>query len=115
MAFEEFIWQHRIKLSFEENQKLSIDWILYKGSYAMVACGNKTTAMWVKNLINSFTFEEKITSAYFAWERSEAKVFSVFLQGSLWRKKSFKANWVLGNILTQNGLRGEFRNVTYLI
>ena len=113
VGFENFIFQAKTKLSFEENKDLLIDWCLYKGSYAMVACANKKSALWVKSQVAVFTYEQKITRSYFQWERSEAILYSVFLQGSFWKQKHMKPNWVLGQIFRANNLKGSFRNVTY--
>ena len=113
VAFQEFIWQARIKLTFEENQKVKIEWMQYHGSYGMVACDDKVTATWVRSKAQVFKFEEKSTRSYFQWERQESVVYGVFLKGPMFRQKQMKPNWALGQIFKANNLVGEFRNVSW--
>jgi hypothetical protein len=113
VAFQEFIWQARIKLTFEENEKVKIEWMQFHGTYGMVACDDKDTARWVRSKAQVFKFEEKSTRSYFQWERQESVVYGVFLKGPMFRQKQMKPNWALGQIFKANNLVGEFRNVSW--
>ena len=113
VAFEEFIWQKRIKLSMEENEKLTIEWMSFHNSYAIAACESKETGLWVKASAHVFKWEDKTTRAFFAWERRQSVVFGVFLKGPMWKQRHMKPNWVLGKIFQANGLIGDFKNVSY--
>ena len=113
VAFQEFIWQARIKLTFEENEKVKIEWMSFHGTYGMVACDDKATASWVRSKAQVFKFEEKSTRSYYQWERQESVVFGVFLKGPMFRQKQMKPNWALGQIFKANNLVGDFRNVSW--
>ena len=71
-AFEEFIFQKGIKLTFEENENLKIEWMSFHGSYGVAVCGDKPTGNWVKNCAQIFKFKERSTRAYFPWQRAES-------------------------------------------
>ena len=79
-AFEEFIFQERTKLTFEENQKIYLEWMSYHGSYRVAACLDKQSGLWVKNCAQTFIFEERHTRAYFSWQREESVVYVFFLK-----------------------------------
>ena len=113
VAFQEFIWQARIKLTFEENEKVKIEWMQFHGTYGMVACDDKATANWVRCKAQVFKFEEKSTRSYYQWERQESVVYGVFLKGPMFRQKQMKPNWALGQIFKANNLVGDFRNVSW--
>ena len=113
VAFQEFIWQARIKLSFEENEKVKIEWMQFHGTYGIVACDDKVSATWVRSKAQVFKFEEKSTRSYYQWERQESVVYGVFLKGPMFRQKQMKPNWALGQIFKANNLVGDFRNVSW--
>ena len=113
VAFQEFIWQARIKLTFLENEKVKIEWMSFHGTYGMVACDDKATASWVRSKAQVFKFEEKSTRSYYQWERQESVVYGVFLKGPMFRQKQMKPNWALGQIFKANNLVGDFRNVSW--
>lgn len=112
-GFQDFIFHQRIKLAFEDNQRLIIDWMIHKSSYGVAACGSKDTALWMKAQAAAFKHQEKGTKCIFQWERQAAILYSFFLQGQMWKNKAMKPNFVLSKILAANGLRGEFRSVSY--
>ena len=112
-AFEEFIWQKRIKMTYEENNDLKIEWMSYHDSYGVVCCEDKPTGVWVKNAALTFKFEEKATKAYFPWEREESVVFGVFLKGPMFRQKHIKPNWALGQIFKANNLVGDWKSISW--
>ena len=118
-AFCKAVYKARLKLSFEENSKLIIDWVLYKDGYGIFACADKVTAEWVKALAADFLFpsgkegEKFQTRGWNRWERGEALVFHGFLHGPVWKDKSFKPNYQLNTILKLNGLKGEFESLSW--
>ena len=112
-GFQDYVFQARVKLAHEENQKLVIDWMNHYNSYGVAACATKDTALWLKAQAAVFKYKEKSTRCVFHWERQSATLYSVFLQGAMWKQKNMKPNWVLAKILEANNLRGEFRGVSY--
>lgn len=64
LAWEEFIFSTRIKLSVQENSMLKIDFTLFRGNYGLVACSDKNTAEWMQNQTKAFKFEDKNTRAW---------------------------------------------------
>ena len=68
------------------------------------------SAEWVKALASKFDFEGTKTRAWARWEQEEAWIYSLFLTGEFWKNK--KPNYFLGLILENNGITGEFRNVS---
>ena len=88
-----------------------IDFMLYcKNSYGLVACANRNSAEWVKTLASKFVFEGKKTRAWARWEQEETWIYSLFLTGEFWKDK--KPNYCLELILKNNGIIGEFCNVS---
>ena len=79
LAWEEFIFSTRIKLSVQENSMLKIDFTLFRGNYGLVACADKSTAEWMQNQTKAFKFEDKNTRAWARWENQPATIFSVFM------------------------------------
>ena len=112
-AFEEFIFQKRIKLTFEENENLKIEWMSFHGSYGVAVCGDKPTENWVKNCAQIFKFEERSTRAYFPWQRAESVLYGIVLKCSMFRQKHFKANWTLGQIFKANNLVDEWKHISW--
>ena len=120
-AFCKMVYKTRLKLSFEENSKLIIEWVLYKDGYGIFACVDKQTAEWVKTLAADFLFpnpsgkegEPFKTRAWNRWERGEALVFHGFLHGPVWKDRSFKPKYQLNTILKLNGLVGEFESLSW--
>ena len=113
VAFQEFIWQARIKLTFQENEQVKIEWMQFHGTYGMIACDDKVSAKWVRSMAQLFKFEEKSTRSYYQWERQESVVYGIFLKGPMFRQKQMKPNWALGQIFKANNLVGDFRNVSW--
>ena len=64
LAWEEFIFSTRIKLSVQENSMLKIDFTIFRGNYGLVACADKSTAEWMQNQTKAFKFEDKNTRAW---------------------------------------------------
>ena len=112
-GFQLHVFYAKAKLSMDENQKIVIDWMIHQGQYGLAACASKNTALWLKAQAAAFKFNDKATRCFFRWERAETTLYSVFLQGSMWARKTMKPNYVLGKILAANGLQGEFRGVNY--
>ena len=112
MAWEEFIFSTRIKMSKQESSMLKIDFTIFRGNYGLIACADKNTAKWIQTQTKAFKFEEKNTRAWARWENEEAWIFSVFVHSLCFKDPKCKANWLAGQILTQNGLDGDFRNAT---
>ena len=112
MAWEEFIFSTRIKMPRQENSMLKIDFTLFRGNYGLMACADKSTAKWIQNQTKAFKFEEKNTRAWARWENEQAWIFSVFVHSLCFKDPKCKPNWLVGQILTQNGLNGDFRNAT---
>ena len=110
LAWEEFIFSTRIKLSVQENSMLKIDFTLFRGNYGLVACADKSTAEWMQNQTKAFKFEDKNTRAWARWENQPATIFSVFVHSLCFKDPKYKPNWLTRKILDQNGLQGEFRN-----
>jgi hypothetical protein len=110
LAWEEFIFSTRIKLSVQENSMLKIDFTLFRGNYGLVACSDKNTAEWMQNQTKAFKFEDKNTRAWARWENEQATIFSVFVHSLCFKDPKYKPNWLTRKILDQNGLQGEFRN-----
>ena len=85
--------------------------MIYRGnSYAIVACGDKFTANWVKTATLAFKFEGISTRAWSRWEKQESWIYSLFLTGEYW--KTAEPNFVLSSIFKLNDLIGDFCNVT---
>ena len=112
MAWEEFIFSTRIKMSKQESSMLKIDFTIFRGNYGLIACADKNTAKWIQIQTKAFKFEEKNTRAWARWENEQAWIFSVFVHSLCFKDPKCKANWLAGQILTQNGLDGDFRNAT---
>ena len=112
-AFEEFIWQKRIKMTFEENDNLKIEWMSYHDTYGVACCEDKPTGVWIKNVAHIFKHEEKATRAYFPWEREQSVVFGVFLKGPMFRQRHIKPNWALGQIFRANNLVGDWKSISW--
>lgn len=118
-AFCKAVYNKRLKLSFEENSKFTIDWVLYKDGYGIFACADKQTAEWVKTLAADFQFPSGKEGEFFKtrgwnrWERGEALVFHGFLHGPVWKDRSYKAKYQLNTILKLNGLEGEFESLSW--
>jgi hypothetical protein len=115
-AFEENVINTKIKgpnkiVNADDKEHTMIDFMLYcKNSYGLVACANRNSAEWVKALASKFDFEGTKTRAWARWEQEEAWIYSLFLTGEFWKNK--KPNYFLGLILENNGITGEFRNVS---
>ena len=112
MAWEQFIFSTRIKMSKQESSMLKIDFTIFRGNYGLIACADKNTAKWIQTQTKAFKFEEKNTRAWARWENEEAWIFSVFVHSLCFKDPKCKANWLANQILTQNGLDGDFRNAT---
>ena len=112
MAWEQFIFSTRIKMSKQESSMLKIDFTIFRGNYGLIACADKNTAKWIQTQTKAFKFEEKNTRAWERWENEEAWIFSVFVHSLCFKDPKCKANWLANQILTQNGLDGDFRNAT---
>ena len=112
MAWEQFIFSTRIKMSKQESSMLKIDFTIFRGNYGLIACADKNTAKWIQTQTKTFKFEEKNTRAWARWENEEAWIFSVFVHSLCFKDPKCKANWLANQILTQNGLDGDFRNAT---
>ena len=112
-AFEEFVFQKRIKLNFEENQRTKLEWMSYHGSYGVAGCEDKPSGNWIKNCAQTFIFEERHTRAYYYWGREESVVYGLFLKGLFWRQKHIKPNWALGQIFKANNLQGEWKHISW--
>ena len=118
-AFCKAVYKARLKLSFEENSKLIIDWVLYKDGYGIFACADKQTAEWVKTQAADFLFpsgkegEPFKTRGWSRWERGEAIVFHGFLHGPVWKDKGFKPRYQLNTILKLNGIEGQFESLSW--
>ena len=118
-AFCKMVYKARLKLSFEENSKYLIDWVLYKDGYGIFACADKQTAEWVKSLAADFQFPSGKEGEFFKtrgwnrWERGEALVFHGFLHGPVWKDRGYKPKYQLNTILKLNGLEGEFESLSW--
>ena len=112
MAWEEFIFSTRIKMAKQDSTMLKIDFTIFRGNYGLIACADKWTAKWIQNQTKVFKFEEKNTRAWARWENEQAWIFSVFVHSLCFKDPKCKPNWLTGQILTQNGLDGDFRNAT---
>ena len=112
MAWEQFIFSTRIKMSKQESSMLKIDFTIFRGNYGLIACADKNTAKWIQTQTKAFKFEEKNTRAWARWENEQAWIFSVFVHSLCFKDPKCKANWLANQILTQNGLDGDFRNAT---
>ena len=112
MAWEQFIFSTRIKMTKQESSMLKIDFTIFRGNYGLIACADKNTAKWIQTQTKAFKFEEKNTRAWARWENEEAWIFSVFVHSLCFKDPKCKANWLANQILTQNGLDGDFRNAT---
>lgn len=110
LAWEEFIFSTRIKMSVLENSMVKIDFTLFRGNYGLVACADKSTAEWVQAQTKAFKFEDKPTRAWARWENEQTTIFSVFVHSLYFKNPKCKPNWLTGKILVQNGLQGDFRN-----
>ena len=110
-AFEEHLWNERLNLSPEQNAKITIDWVLHRGDYGIVATMDSHSAAIVKNIAAGFLFEGESTRGWARWERGTAWVYNGFLHGNLWKKKS--PTFYLKKILQMNGLEGEFNNLLW--
>ena len=112
-AFEKHLWKERFKLQPEDNAKIIIDFIVHNQGYGVVACTTRESAQWVKKVAAGFRFGTIHTRAWARWERSEAWIFSGFLQGSCYKDPEMKAKYVLSTILKWNGFQGNFEIITW--
>ena len=112
-AFEKQLWKERLRLSPEDNAKIIIDFVTHHQGYGVVACVNHETAQWVRKVASGFKFGPTLTRAWARWERTEAHVYSAFLQGSCYKDADMKPKYVLSTILKFNGLQGTFDIITW--
>ena len=117
-SFEEKLFNARMQLSFEENQKIFIDWIAYRDGHGVVTTMDQHSAAFVKSLAADFLFQENgkenvHTRGWAWWERADAWIIQGFLHGQLWRDPKKKPKHLLAQVLKMNGISGEFDLISW--
>ena len=117
-SFEENLFNARMQLSFEDNQKINIDWIAYRDGHGVVTTMDQHSAAFVKGLAAEFQFKTESgtvhTRGWSRWERSDQWVIQAFFHGQIWRDPKKKPKHLLAQVLKMNNIpAGEFEILSW--
>ncbi len=115
-TFLDSLFQARLKMEAEENEKLKIEWTAINDGVGIIATEDAASASWVKSQSRDFLFQagkesETKISVWARWERAQAVVLMGYLHGIQW--KHCKPRKALNDILKISNLKGEFAQITW--
>ena len=107
-AFKKLLWDTRLGMSTEENDRICIEWLYHLNGMGVITCLDSHSAAFIQKLAASFRFPPEMTTirAWNKWERSQAILFKFYIHSVF--IKTLKKDIAMTRILKMNGLEGNF-------